>query len=86
MDWFHATRMLEYWFVIVPALLSLAVFARWWIDRRAAARIEQELLRFCQGSRAQAENLIVVELASHPGITRAIALESLISRLRESPR
>lgn len=82
--WLHPTRMADYWFVIVPALLSLGVFAGWWIDRRAAARRDQELVRLCQGSRAQAENLIVLELATHPGITRAIALERLISRLRES--
>ncbi len=85
-DWFHPTRLVEYWFFLVPALLGLAVLASWWIDRRAVARREAELARLCQGNRAHVENLVSLEMASRPGVTRAIARERLITRLRGSSR
>jgi hypothetical protein len=82
--WFHPTRVFEYWFFLVPVLLALALFVSSRIDRRGAAELESELVRLCQGSRSQAENLIAIEMGGRPGITRAIAVKSLIARLRRS--
>jgi len=82
--WFHPTRLLEYWFILIPLLLAAGLLAAWWIDRRADSRRERELVQLCHGSRAQAENLLAVEMATRPGITRALARESLIRRLRGS--
>jgi len=85
-DWFHPTRLLEYWFFLVPGLLALGVLAALWIDRRASTRRDDELVRLA-GSREQAEHLLSLEMAGHAGLSRDRARELLIRRLRgDAPR
>jgi len=79
--WFHPTRLLEYWFFLVPALLAVAYFARVWIDRRAEAARARELARLA-GSRERAEQLLSIELAGHAGLSRKVARQQIIRRLR----
>jgi hypothetical protein len=79
--WFHPTRLYEYWFFIVPALLAIAFFARVWVDRRASHARDRELVRLA-GNHDQANHLVSVEMAGHAGLSRELARDRLIKRLR----
>jgi hypothetical protein len=80
--WFHPTRLLEYWFVVVALLLVAGLGAAKWIDWRAEQRLDRELVGLCLGSRDHAERLIAVEIARHPGLSRKLARAKAIALLR----